>query len=220
MRGTLIFIFDFDGTIADTFPAIVKISNRLAEEFHFNKIYPEEIPYLKNKTTHEVIKYLKVPIMKIPLIVAKAKKELNNEMTSVKPTQGLKNILLSLKSLGHTIGILTSNSLENVSLFLKNHDLDIFDFINTTSKIWSKNTGLNNLISTNGFQIERVIYIGDETRDIDAARKAGVRVAAVAWGYNSPSTLKAHKPDYLVHHPQELIQLGLVPSPKVVSAYR
>ncbi|MCA9404718.1 MAG: HAD hydrolase-like protein, partial [Candidatus Omnitrophica bacterium] len=33
-------LFDFDGTIADTFHHIIEISNRLAAEFSFNLIQP------------------------------------------------------------------------------------------------------------------------------------------------------------------------------------
>ena len=40
--------------------------------------------------------------------------------------------------------------------------------------------------------MEDVVYVGDETRDIVAARKLGIRVAAVTWGYNSSEALEAH----------------------------
>jgi len=129
------------------------------------------------------------------------------EIASVEPIEGLKEILFQLKSLGHKIGILTSNSSKNVMSFLEHNDLDLFDFIQTTSKIWSKNYGLKTLMKDNNFEISDVIYIGDETRDIEAAKKAGVRCAAVTWGYNSRMALEARNPDYLIHSPAELFQL-------------
>ncbi len=202
-----IFIFDFDGTIADTFKMILTISNKLAKEFHFKKIEPHQEQEMKGKTSQEIMKLLKVPIMKIPAIIAKAKKELNKEMSNIQPTEGLEEILLELKKWCKGIGILTSNSSDNVMEFLTNHDLNIFDFITTTSKIWSKNTQLKELIRKHGFKPEEVLYIGDETRDIEAAQKAGVKVAAVTWGYNTSEALEKHHPDYIINQPKELLNI-------------
>jgi len=39
------------------------------------------------------------------------------------------------------------------------------------------------------------LFVGDKTRDIEAAKKAGIRMAAVTWGYNSRRSLDAMKPD-------------------------
>ena len=201
-----ILVFDFDGTIADTFENLLRISNTLSAEFNYSKIEPNEVEELKNKSSQEIIEYLGVPIMKIPTIVAKAKNKLHHEMAFIKPVAGLKEILLKLKSFGFCIGILSSNSQENVMKFLKKHHLDFFDFITTTSKIWSKNTSLKKLMVNLKADPAEVIYIGDETRDILAAKKAGVKVIAVTWGYNSSKALKALQPDYLVHSPEDLMQ--------------
>ncbi len=202
-----VFIFDFDGTIADTFNHILQISNKLAKEFNFKEIEPDQKEEMKGKTSQELMKLLKVPLMKIPAIIARAKKELNKEISQIEPAEGLTEILRELKNWCQGIGILTSNSSDNVLKFLKNHDLDIFDFIKSTSQIWSKNTGLKKLIAQHGYNPEDVFYIGDETRDIQAARKAGVKVAAVTWGYNTSAALQKHNPDYIINTPEDLLKL-------------
>ena len=207
MKKDPVLIFDFDGTIADTFHYLVKIGNRLSEEFNFNRIDPDEIKDLRDKNVRETIQHLNIPLLKIPMIVAKAKKELHKEINSIEPIKDLKEILLQFKSLGHKMGILTSNSSKNVTGFLENNGLDFFDFICTTSKIWSKNWGLKTLMDEHGLELSEVIYVGDETRDIKAAKKAGIRSAAVTWGYNSHETLEAQNPDYLIHKPEELFTL-------------
>lgn len=200
-------IFDFDGTIADTFHYLIDIGNRLSEEYHFNPIRADEIDALKDKSVRDTIKHLNIPFLKIPMIVAKAKKELHKEIDTVKPIEGLKEILEQIKGLGYKMGILTSNSMKNVMGFLKNNDIDLFDFIHATPKIWSKNRSLLAVIDENRIATDRAIYIGDETRDIVAAQKAGIRCAAVTWGYNSHKSLAALRPDFLVHEPQELFRL-------------
>jgi len=206
MKDT-IFIFDFDGTIADTHDHIINISNRLAKEFGYSLIKPDEIETLKDKTSREVIKYLQVPIFKIPAILSKAKKELHDGMASIQPIEGLKEILQELKDSGVRMGILSSNAPENISKFLKNHALEVFEFVDSTLKVWSKNISLKKLLERHAFHADQILYIGDETRDIEAAKALGIKVAAVTWGYNSERALKSHEPDFLIHTPQELFEL-------------
>lgn len=201
------FIFDFDGTIADTHHYIIQISNRLANEFGYAKILPEEIDLLKDKTVLEVIKYLNVPVLKIPAIVARAKKEFQKDAQDLEPIKGLQDILTRLKSTGAQIGILSSNALENIHTFLTQHNLDIFDFVQSTTNIWGKHICLDKLIKNKHLNKTDVLYVGDEVRDITAAKKLGVRVAAVTWGYNSTRALEASEPDFLCATPEDLLNL-------------
>ena len=202
-----VLIFDFDGTIADTLHFLIEIINRLSKEFDFKTIAAHEITELKDKSVGEVIQHLNIPLLKVPIIAAKARIELHKEIKSVQPAEGLKDMLQQLKSLGVKMGILTSNSLKNVMEFLKHNELDLFDFVHTTPKIWGKNRSLKTLMQENQLDLLQVIYVGDETRDIIAAQKAGIRSVAVTWGYNSTKALQAHNPDYVIHNPQELLQI-------------
>ncbi|MBF0385150.1 MAG: HAD-IA family hydrolase [Candidatus Omnitrophica bacterium] len=202
-----IFIFDFDGTIADTFHLSIGISNKLADEFHFKKISKDEEALLKDKNSQEIIHYLHIPVYKIPAILLRAREESHKDIDNMHLTTGLKEILLSLKSRGDKLGIYTSNSSANVKKFLKKHEIDFFDFINTSSQIFGKNHGLNRLINQNKFAREKVFYVADETRDVDAAKKSRIKMIAVSWGYNSHTSLKKHNPDYLIDEPKELLTL-------------
>jgi phosphoglycolate phosphatase len=50
-----------------------------------------------------------------------------------------------------------------------------------------------------------VIYVGDEDRDIIAAKKAKIKNIAVSWGYNSKNKLRQLNPDFLVNSPKEMV---------------
>lgn len=204
-----ILLFDFDGTIADTFLHIVEISNRLSREFNFNLIHAHEIEILKHNSVEETIEYLNVPKLKIPKILLRARAELHKDIPSIKPVKDLAEILHELKSRGFCMGIITTNSVKNVREFLKNHELDIFDFVSSTSKIFGKSHSLKKLIKKKSFTVEQAYYIGDEIRDIQAAQKAGIKMVAVTWGFNSTKVLKQHRPDYLINNPVELIKICL-----------
>ena len=42
---------------------------------------------------------------------------------------------------------------------------------------------------------------------IEAAKKAGIKIASVCWGYNTAEALAKHNPDYLLQTPKDLIQI-------------
>ena len=197
-------IFDFDGTIADTFNLILEISNDLSDEFNYKKIQPNDVSFLKDHTLEEVIKHLKVPIINIPMILAKSRRELYKEITTIQPIKGLKEVLNKFKSLSIPMGIITTNSNKNVLKFLQYNNLEVFDFIHSSSRIFGKDFTLKRISKRKHFPLENVIYIGDETRDIAAAKKAGVKTIAVCWGYNSEKALLKQKPDFIVKDPDEL----------------
>ena len=60
-------------------------------------------------------------------------------------------------------------------------------------------------IKQNHLLKKEVLYIGDEVRDVVAAHKAGVDIAAVGWGINDWKTLADEEPTHQVAKPDELL---------------
>ena len=54
---------------------------------------------------------------------------------------------------------------------------------------------------------QQCLYVGDDLRDIQAGRAAGMRTIAAAWGYCSDGPPERWGADFLMHTPQELLQL-------------
>ena len=201
-------IFDFDGTIADTFEPLITIIQRLSQEFGYKSVSPEDIDLFRSLTTREIIYQAGVSIWKLPFILRRIKKELNKDIKLVRPIQGMKEALLDLKAQGNELGIITSNSQENVELFLENNQLDTtFSFICSGTTIFGKNKVINRVLTQKNINLSDVIYVGDETRDIEAAKKSNIQVIAVSWGFNYKEILKNQNPDYLIEHPQQLIEV-------------
>lgn len=92
--------------------------------------------------------------------------------------------------------------------FLSINELDsLFDFIYSGVTIFGKTTIINNVLRQKQFKPQAVIYVGDETRDIEASKKANIKVIAVTWGFNSPEILAKQNPDFLIHQPRELLEV-------------
>jgi phosphoglycolate phosphatase len=203
-----VIIFDFDGTIADTVDALVSIANRLAKEFGYVQITPEELALLRNLTSREIINYSGISVFRIPFLVKKVKGELKSKIPELKPIPGMKEALIDLINAGHRLGIITSNSKDNVTEFLRINELEnLFEFIYSGITIFGKTTIINNLLRQKQIKPEAVIYVGDETRDIEASQKANIKVVAVTWGFNSPEVLAKQNPNYLIHHPSDLLEV-------------
>lgn len=200
----LTLIFDFDGTIADTLSAIIRLVNEHAEEFHIKPLAETDVDELRGMSNLEIIKKYKVPLVKVPYLALRAQKELNQRIGEMSLFPGVKELVLDLKRRGIRMGILTSNSRENVQKFLRAQDLDVFDFIHAEQNFFGKNWALLHLLKKFNLKKEEVIYAGDEVRDIEACQKVNIAVIAVSWGFHRRKLLQDKRPTYLVDSPDEI----------------
>lgn len=207
-------IFDFDGTLADTHKHSVDIFNSFAEEFGYKTIPWEDIDTYKNMSIPKLIRKLHVPVLKIPTLMSRGRRKYNQLVPFMQLIPQVRDALLNLRQQDVRLGILSSNSKENILLFLENNDLMIFDFIYSTSRLTSKNSALMKLLAEEKLNKEDIVYVGDEIRDILAAHKINVAIAAVAWGFNSGKTLLKHKPTYFLEKPGDLMILCSKQPPK------
>jgi HAD superfamily hydrolase (TIGR01549 family) len=194
--GTL--IFDFDGTIADTLSAIIRLVNEHASEFNIKPLGDKDVEELRGMSNIDIIKRYRIPLIKVPYMVLHGQKELNQRINEMTLFPGIKDLVLGLKGLGFRLGILTSNSRENVQKFLRAQTLEVFDFIHAEQNFFGKNWALLHLLKKHGLKKDEVLYVGDEVRDIEACQKVGVPVVAVSWGFHRRHLLAAKKPTYLV----------------------
>ncbi|NJK54888.1 MAG: HAD-IA family hydrolase [Pleurocapsa sp. SU_5_0] len=202
-----VILFDFDGTIADTYQAIAKITNQLSTEFGYKALNQEELVLIKNLSSREIVRRSEISIFKLPFLVRRVRAELSKEIAELEPIEGITQVLLELKTQGYILGIVTSNNKENVDIFLTKNQLDkLFSYIYSSTTIFGKHRVLNQVIKERQIDKSDIIYIGDETRDIRSARKSLIAVAAVSWGFNAAEILQAHQPDYLVSEPLELLE--------------
>ena len=201
-------IFDFDGTIADTLEESRRIFNRIGPDYGIREVGKEEIDNLRHLSLKEVLAYLEIPKRRVPVLIARGTGLMRGNIAELPLIPGISEALAGLRGQVENFGILTSNSTPNVDLFLRSHGIrDLFDFISSTSKLTGKARHLKAIRKAFSLRAEEMLYIGDEIRDVKAARKAGVPMAAVTWGFNSREALAAEEPDHLVTSPHEFFPL-------------
>lgn len=200
-------IFDFDGTIADTFNLFYQVAVELSREFGMeDKLNPELIKKYRHQGAAKIIKDFGIKPWQIPKLVKKGQTLFTNKVAEAKPFLEIPEVLEKLND-QTSLGIITTNSAENVEAFLEKHRLDFFDFVISSPALFGKSKTIKNVLKNYNLNKFEVIYVGDEVRDIESARKAGVGVGAVTWGYNDEDLLQLNNPDFLFDIPQELLTL-------------
>ena len=199
-------IFDFDGTIADTLPQIIKIAMKDTNMYTKTDISTIDINELKDMTITQVFKKFNISIFKIPFIVNKIRNELTKYVDEIKIFPKMKETLEQLKEKDITLGIISSNNEQNIRKFLLNNAIDDFSFIHCEMNIFGKAPVISHAIKKYSLDKKTTLYIGDEVRDIEACRKAGLDIAAVTWGFNSEKVLKKYDPQFLINSPRELFK--------------
>ena len=199
-------IFDFDGTIADTLETIATLYNKIAHDFNCKPVSFEEKEKFRSMKTHEFLKECNIPVLLLPVLAIKIKAELRFEIRKVKAISGIVEALHDIKNAGYNIGVMSSNSVENINIFLKENSIEkLFDFVHSGKNIFGKDKVIFRLLSKHKLKKEQVIYVGDETRDIEALKRIKLPIIAVSWGFNSHSVLEKLNPEGLIDNPNDLL---------------
>ncbi len=202
-------LFDFDGTIADSFHLGITIANRLAPEYGLKQFSEDDFKRFRSLPMHKVLKEFRIPFYKIPGAIKQALHEYHHLLDGLEPCSGVLEMLSALKAMQIPMALLSSNNRDNLMFFLQRYQIDAFDWVEGTSGILKKANRICQQLKKHGLKPSEVVYIGDEVRDIEAAKKCGIKMVAVSWGFQTTDLLCSHTPDYLVHSPQQIVDLAI-----------
>lgn len=201
-----VLLFDFDGTIADSFAVMVRVFYELTGHPHVDD--PEKIAYLRQLPITKAIKELKVPPLQLPRLIMKGRKIMGQHIDEIPVVEGMDTVIKDLHAQGYHLYITSSNSAVNVESFLKAKKLEqYFEKVYGGIGLFNKAGAIKRIIRQNQLQGSVCVYIGDEARDVDAAKRAGVGMAAVGWGINDPRLLALHGPHVIATTSKELYDM-------------
>lgn len=198
-------ILDFDGTVADTQAIALDIYNNMARQHGFLQLTTEKLKEIKNLPLLSVAKILKVPVYKLPRLLAQGRRMMQEKSVKAKWFRGLPEVFKKLHNQGVEFYIASSNSEQNIKDFFARAKFTHIRGIEHSSSLFGKHYQIKKI--TTKYQLDKnlVYYIGDEIRDVEAGKRAGVKTIAVSWGYNSKNGLALAKPDHLITRPSELL---------------
>jgi phosphoglycolate phosphatase len=190
-------VFDFDGTIADTFGQSVAMVREIWPE-----IGEKDITMYREKGAMAVIKEQGLSMVKVVKLIQMIQKTQTKIIGQAKPFGGIKELIGELRKKGIKVGVLSSNTRENVEKWLGTWKIKV-DWVKTERTIFGKDKAIRKI------KKEDIVYIGDEVRDVEACRKVGVKVVAVSWGFNDKKALQNAGADQVVDKVEELRKLLL-----------
>ncbi len=200
-------VFDFDGTLADSKSAIVSAYNQVAEKHRFKPLREEDIPVLSRLSIPERCHRMGIPMYKLPALLLEVTRGFRNIVDSVVAFDGMGTVLETLHRHGFTLGIISSNSAENIQRFLARNGMEpLVQRVHCSRNIFGKDKVLSRYLKRYGLTPAQVLYVGDEERDVVACRKVKLRVLSVSWGLESLDVLTRAGPDFIAHRPAEILQ--------------
>ncbi len=204
MRFKLV-IFDFDGTLADSLSWFIDISDRLADEFGFDRIDKTQLALLRRLDATTLMHMHHVSLWKIPLIAARFRRLMGQQIDQIALFPGVPAMLERLVCAGCDLAVVTSNSCANVRRVLGHETAALLSACEGGVSLAGKRVKLHKILRRSGIDPAQAIFIGDEIRDIEAARHAGIASGAVAWGFTDVNALRGHAPDWLFTSLDEML---------------
>jgi phosphoglycolate phosphatase len=187
-------IFDFDGTLADTFPWFGRVLNNVADRYGFRRVEPDEVEMLRGLGARDLMKHLGIPAWKMPLIANHMRRLKARHLGETRLFDGVPAMLRTLAAHSLTLALASSNSEANVRAILAPDNAALFSTFACGGSLFGKPAHFRAILRRTGFVAADAICIGDEIRDLEAARKAGIAFGAVAWGFTRPDALAAQGP--------------------------
>jgi phosphoglycolate phosphatase len=202
------YIFDLDGTLIDSFPAITASVNHVRAH---HKLDPLSIEKVKTKVGRGLEYLLEKTIPTLDptsdqQIYRDHHEQVFLEKTAVLPHA--EEVLRQLDSEGKRIA-LASNKMRDFSNRILEHFglLPLFDLVLGPESVPCRKPAPDMLeIALARWKIpaSEILYVGDLTVDVETARAAGLPVCILLGEYPSRETLEAAGPDYLIESLLEL----------------
>jgi phosphoglycolate phosphatase len=196
-------IFDFDGTLADSLPWFRASFQDMIARFDLAPIRDDEVEGLRGMSAREIMSRLNVSMWQLPAIVSDMRKRKLAAASETSLFAGIPAMLSDLQRLGTKTAVVSSDSEASVRQVLGPATSLITRF-DCGAAIFGKHWKFRRVARRLEAEPADTICIGDEIRDIEAAKAAGMDSGAVAWGYALPAALQAAGPTHLFNSIEEM----------------
>jgi phosphoglycolate phosphatase len=199
-------IFDFDGTIADSFDYVFDFLREAAGNTH--EFTPTERRELRQMSMKRLALHLGVPFWKLIPTYFRGRRVMRAQMEHVHSFKGMPEAISELHKAGHGLYVVSANSAHNIRILLRKQGLEsYFHDVQGGAGYAGKAALIQKVMRRKGLSRENTWYVGDETSDVVAAARAGIPCLAVAWGFADPAKMREMEPDAFAERPADIPKL-------------
>ena len=202
------FVFDVDGTLADTFPLIINAFNEFARKYTGREWTLDELTSKFGPTETEIVGNNVAPHLRHEAVefYYEAYEKLHS---GVPLYDGISELLGILKKRGAKLAIFTGKGKRSALITLKKLDiLDLFDCVITGDDVANTKPspeGIYKIFRSIGVDPKRTAMIGDHPADIVSGREAGAYTVAALWHGYYNKKLASTEPDISFENPRDMI---------------
>lgn len=179
-----LFVFDFDGTLVDSYRDSIKYFNVTLMEFDL-PTFDDDVENLDYQIFREFI-HRQIEGIEEEFMERFTINYMNGPQDNTRPYDGVVDVLARLVDEGLVLGICSNRNQENLEDLI-NVLFDGVDFKYVSGEVKGLPNKpdpfrLNQLICRAGVDKDNVLYFGDKVADIEAARACGVDMVLVSYG--------------------------------------
>ena len=205
-------MFDFDGTLANSFPFLLSVFNTLAAQHGFRPIDTTRAEAMRHLGVREMMQRVGMPAWKLPAVSASFIAMMHDSADRVQLFDGAANTIKALAAAQMPLAIVSSNSEQNVRRILGADMAGHFSQFECGMSVFGKASRLRRVLKAMRIAPHDAIYVGDHGADAEAAHKAGVAFGAVSWGYCPVASMRGYGAAMVFDSPADLLRIGTGPS--------
>ncbi len=203
MRYRLL-IADFDGTLADSFSLFLEHMQLVLQRFKLRPVDLGSLDRLRGISAREVMAEIGLPAWKLPFVARYMRGLMARDVDKIRLFAGTEEFLREAQKSGVALTVVSSNTEANIRGALGSELTGLVSVFECGASLFGKAAKFRKVLKKTGLRAAETLAIGDELRDLEAARAADIDFGAVTWGYAKPESLRQHGPKFLFKDMDEL----------------
>jgi phosphoglycolate phosphatase len=204
----MMIVFDFDGTLADSLSVMLDIYNQeMAPKWGLKPVTAEDWHMLRQSSMTKGMRYIGVKPYQIARLLTEGRRLVKAHAHEIKLFPGVVELIEQLVGDGHTLYALSTNDQALIREVLAEAGIAEYIDVLKSPRVFGKANSLRRLLKQTGTDPVDAWMIGDEVRDMVAAKRVGMNALAVTWGFQPEITLAALQPEAIAHELNDIPKL-------------
>jgi phosphoglycolate phosphatase len=210
----MLIIFDLDGTLINTIDDLGQACNHALSACGYPTHRIEDYPRLVGNGINKLIERALPEEHRNEAAILRLREHFvpyydahNCDLT--RPYEGIPALLQALKAQGHTLAVASNKYQAATEKIVAQLFPDTFDVVlgERDGVARKPHPQIVYDILLNRSDKSETLYIGDSLVDAETAQAAGVKLILCTWGFCTEEQLMTANPDYMVHHPAEILPI-------------